>query len=360
MGQIPIIIPAYEPDQRLLSLLHEFEKYGIGPVILVNDGSGDTYQSIFDEAEKLITANGGCVLTHPCNMGKGRALKTAFSYVLEKYPAAIGAVTADSDGQHSAECIKKVADALEEHPNHLILGVRELHGTDIPWKSRLGNTITEKVFAYAAGTHITDTQTGLRGIPAAFMRELGAVKGDRFEFEMQMLLECAGKYEITEIPIKTIYDSKENHQTHFKPVRDSIRIYRILSGKFIRYILSAVSSCAIDLSLFTVFCIWLKPLQPQWYVAMATVFARIISATYNYSINYKIVFKSSEAVGRAAIKYIMLAVVQMSASALFATILVRILPVLPEVVTKLIVDVALFFLSYYIQQKYVFVRGKRV
>ena len=94
MGQIPIIIPAYEPDQRLLSLLHEFEKYGIEPVILVNDGSGDTYQSIFDEAEKLITANGGCVLTHPCNMGKGRALKTAFSYVLEKYPAAIGAVTA--------------------------------------------------------------------------------------------------------------------------------------------------------------------------------------------------------------------------------------------------------------------------
>ena len=94
--------------------------------------------------------------------------------------------------------------------------MRTFDGDDIPWKSRFGNTITMSVFSYIAGTKVHDTQTGLRGIPLGLMKEMLGVSYDRFEFEMQMLLDASANYPILELPIETIYDSKENHQTHFR------------------------------------------------------------------------------------------------------------------------------------------------
>ena len=225
---IPIIIPAYEPDSNLPLLLHILAENHIGPVIVVDDGSGDQYLAIFEKARSLVAGNGGTVLVHEVNKGKGRALKTAFQYILENYQNVIGAVTADSDGQHTVDCIRKVMETLQAKPQELILGVRDFSGDDIPWKSRFGNNLTEKVFAYVAGVHVSDTQTGLRGIPREFMRDLLDVAGERFEFETQMLLESVNRYPISEVEIETIYDSVEEHQTHFDPVADSIKIYRIL------------------------------------------------------------------------------------------------------------------------------------
>ena len=222
----PIVIPSYEPDERLLQLLETLKAGRQGPVVIVDDGSGAAYKDIFERAGAYVDVLGGAVLTHEVNRGKGRALKTAFAFILKKYPEAIGCVTADSDGQHTAECIEKVSKTLKDHPDSLVLGVRRFDGEDVPWRSRMGNGITERVFAYVAGVHVTDTQTGLRGIPRTFMKELLDVPGERFEFETQMLLESAGNYPIIEVPIRTIYDSKENHQTHFNTLTDSVKIYR--------------------------------------------------------------------------------------------------------------------------------------
>ena len=358
--KIPIIIPAYEPDERLLNLLRELAAEKAGPVILVNDGSGEAYKSIFAQASEILEKEAsGVVLEHKINQGKGRALKTAFSYVLEEMPEAVGTVTADSDGQHTVSCICKIRDALLEQSDKLVLGVRTFDHDDIPWKSRFGNHVTEKVFSYVSGIHVSDTQTGLRGIPRAFMQELLDVKGERFEFEMRMLLETAGRYDIVEIPIETIYDSKENHQTHFHPVKDSIRIYKILGEKFIRYIFASFSSFLVDMVLFAVFCRLLKLHYPVIYVGAATVMARVVSAVYNYIINYKMVFRSKESVGRSGAKYVLLAVIQMACSAALVTLLVRWIHSIPEVVFKMVVDTILFFASYYIQQKYVFSKSKK-
>ena len=166
---VPIIIPSYEPDDRLISLLLKLDELNMGPVILVNDGSGKQYDEIFFEAENIIKRQAGVCLIHEVNRGKGRALKTAFKYVLDNFGSLCGVVTADSDGQHTPECIQKVKEKLLKNPNNLVLGVRNFSGEDIPWKSRFGNTLTEKVFAYVAGAHVSDTQTGLRGIPKQFM-----------------------------------------------------------------------------------------------------------------------------------------------------------------------------------------------
>lgn len=354
MKEIPVIIPAYEPDERLMSLLHSLKESSLSPVIIVDDGSGEKYQELFDQAKEIL-GNDGTVLSYEMNQGKGYALKTAFRYVLEHYPDAVGCVTADSDGQHTAKAISDVKEALLAHPDDLVMGVRVFNKEDIPWKSWFGNILTIKVFKLATGIYVSDTQTGLRGISLDFMRDCLGIKQNRFEFEMQMLINSTGKYPVYEVPIQTIYESKENHQTHFDPVKDSIRIYKLMLGRFVKYILSSMSSSIIDLVMFQIFCLIFKGRLLE-YVAVSTVLARIISATYNYGMNYKVVFKSNEHAGKAALKYFILAVIQMSLSAILVTGGVKLIPVIPEVVVKMIVDTCLFFASYYIQKRFVFKR----
>ena len=251
---IPVIIPAYEPDERLIALLEDFQEKGIRNVIVVNDGSGDAHTEVFERAQAILRDLDGTYLSHEVNRGKGRALKTAFAWVLENEPEALGVVTADSDGQHTVDCIRAVMQRLREQPQALVLGVRTFDGKDVPWKSAFGNKLTMKVLGYVSGVRVSDTQTGLRGIPRAFMRDLLDVPGERFEFETQMLLETSGRYPIEEVPIRTIYDSKENHQTHFNPLKDSVRIYRILGAKIIKYLFASLSSSVLDLILIAHFC----------------------------------------------------------------------------------------------------------
>ena len=132
---IPIVIPSYEPDDRLIALLRDFDARDMGPVIIVNDGSSEEYDQIFDEASSIIARLGGKLISYRPNRGKGRALKTAFEYIKDNLPGALGCVTADSDGQHTPDCIASIKDALTAHPGNLILGVREFKKSEIPWKS---------------------------------------------------------------------------------------------------------------------------------------------------------------------------------------------------------------------------------
>lgn len=348
---VPIVIPSYEPDDRFPAILKDLVAADLTPIVVVDDGSGPDYLSFFSEARSIL-GDRGVVLTHDVNKGKGRALKTAFSYILENFSSAVGCITADSDGQHTAECIANVREGLINAPSSLVLGVRKFDGDDVPWKSRMGNTITIKVVSYVSGLNISDTQTGLRGIPLTFMRELLSVKGERFEFETKMLLETVDRYPIVEVPIKTVYDSKENHTTHFDPWKDSWRIYKMFGWQFLKYAFSSGSSCLIDILLFWLFCKAFAGVTG--YIALATALARIISATYNFVINYKLVFSSKKKATSSVWKYIVLALCQMGASALLVTVGCMVLPFAPEVAVKLVVDSVLFFLSYYIQRRFVF------
>lgn len=349
---VPIIIPAYEPDERMLVLLKGLKQANLNNIIIVNDGSSEKYKNIFSEASKLIEPTGK-LIEYQVNQGKGYALKTAFRYVLKNMPDVNGVVTADSDGQHTVECIQKIINALQVSPENLILGVRQFAGDDIPWKSKFGNNLTIKVFQLATGVRITDTQTGLRGIPRGLMHECLDIKENRFEFEMRMLIDGVAKYSVTEIPIETVYESKTNHQTHFNPLKDSYRIYKILLWQGIKFILSSLSSSIIDLILFSIFCAVFKS-RIAAYVAVSTIFARVISSIYNYSINFKFVFNSDEKASKAAIKYFTLVIVQMAASALLVTIGTKVIAFAPEVLIKVIVDTCLFVASYFIQKKIVF------
>ena len=354
MSVIPIIIPSYEPDDRFLELLAALRRAKISPIIVVNDGSSSAYQKYFDAAEKDF---GAVVLTHEKNLGKGRGLKTAFTYCLENFAEMTGCVTADSDGQHTPAAIEKCRAALTAHPENLILGTRSFdNAAEIPLKSQLGNILTRKVFKILYGVDISDTQTGLRAIPVDFMRAVLNVPGDRFEFETNMLISAIKSgVRIETIPIETIYDSKENHSTHFRPVADSLRIYWLFRQAFARFVLSSMSAAAIDLGLFQLFCALLKNyFSSVGYIFPATVLARIISATYNHTVNYFLVFNGRRKYVQSAARYFCLAAVQGCVSAALTAAIFSVVESDLELFVKIPVDIALFFVNYFVQKNFVY------
>ena len=159
-----IIIPAYEPDKRLIQVVQDITiKLPKARIIVVNDGSGPDYGDYYDETALF----GATVLSHPVNKGKGAALKTAFAYIQEEvvsqHQSAQPIVTVDSDGQHLIKDIVRVAEATENNPSHLILGARAFVGK-VPARSRIGNKVTAGLFHLITGQKVTDTQTGLRGM----------------------------------------------------------------------------------------------------------------------------------------------------------------------------------------------------
>lgn len=350
--EIPVIIPSYEPDEKLITLLHALQETGVRHVVVVDDGSGEAYEPLFKQAEAMEHC---VVLHHAVNLGKGRALKTAFNHCLRAYADAAGCVTADSDGQHTPADILACARGLYENPETLILGCRDFDAPSVPLRSSFGNKCTRRVFRYLLGLNISDTQTGLRAIPAFFMKELMQVKGERFEYETNMLIETKNlNIPIREVAVETVY-IEENRTSHFNPVRDSVRIYLVF-GKFL---FSSLSSSVLDLLLFQMFCMAFVPFGEAVcgvsYIVAATVCARVISAVYNFLINYRVVFQSKGNLAVTAGKYFLLAVCQMLCSAFLVDALYG-LTGGTEVLIKMPVDILLFFLSFVIQREFVYRR----
>lgn len=348
--EIPVIIPSYEPDEKLITLLHALQAVGIRHVVVVDDGSGEAYARFFERAAAVENCT---VLYHAVNLGKGRALKTAFNHCLREFRGAPGCVTADSDGQHTPADILACMQALCGHPDSLILGCRNFDGPEVPARSSFGNKCTRQVFRYLLGLSVSDTQTGLRAIPVSFMGRLMQVRGERFEYETNMLIETKDlNVPIVEVPVETVY-IEENKTSHFNPIRDSLRIYLVF-GKFL---FSSLSSSVLDLLLFHLFCVMLQRGERIWveipYIVAATVGARVISAVYNFLINYRVVFKSRAGIAVTIGKYGLLAVCQMACSAFLVNALYGLVGG-AEVAVKMPVDILLFFISFAIQREFVY------
>lgn len=344
---IALLIPALEPEQQLLDLLHALEQQWTDPVLLVDDGSTTAEAvHIFEQAQRM----GAVVVHHARNLGKGRALKTGFNECLVRWQDLEGVVTADADGQHLPEDIIRCRDALRERPEALVLGCRDFSAAQVPWKSSCGNRFTRFFMKICCGVSVTDTQTGLRGIPAGFMRELLAVPGERFEYETNMLLFTKTlDVPIYEITIKTVY-LEQNRASHFRPFGDSLQIYALL----LKFCMASLIGFVVDIAGFTLISKWIAPLAlGVMTITVATVSARILSAIVNYLINYKVVFKSKRQIAGSAWRYALLCVVQMMASAGLVTAFAQLIPI-STVGIKIIVDLMLFFISFQIQRRLVF------
>jgi glycosyltransferase involved in cell wall biosynthesis len=222
-GRAVIVIPAYQPTTALAHLVADLSANAARPIVVVDDGSSAECQPVF---ARVAACPNVVVIRHAVNLGKGQALKTAFNHFLLHAPTdAVGVVTADADGQHLAADVRRVVGRLEQSPSTLVLGSRTFAGR-VPLRSRLGNVLTRGVFRLLIGRAITDTQTGLRGIPRAFLEELVRLGAGYYEFELEMLVRAAERrLPVEEMPIETVYGGAG--QSHFNPLRDSLRIYSV-------------------------------------------------------------------------------------------------------------------------------------
>ncbi len=333
-----VLIPAYKPDERLIELTRELIEDNGLTVLLVDDGGQEAYRHIFDACRAL----GAEVVVHAVNMGKGRALKTGINAAMLKWPDMAGIVTADADGQHTPRDILRLIDALHEHPDKLVLGSRAFTG-DVPFKSRWGNRITRFVYALASGVHVGDTQTGLRALPASSLPAMVRIDGERYEYEMNVLLQLRDmRLGVYEVPIETIYID-DNAGSHFNPVRDALRIYLVI----FKYLFSSIASFVIDYALY-----WLCLHTLGLSALVSYALARLISSQVNYHLNKHAVFGGRG--GKSAmVKYYTLCVVQSALGAGLVQLLPHVLP-LSATIVKIPVDLALFAVSYFIQRDYVF------
>lgn len=346
---ISVIIPSLNPDDRLVQVVEGMIKEGFRDIIIVNDGSDEAHMKPFEKA----SCHKECtILTHEVNKGKGRALKTAFDFFIKNRRGYAGAATVDGDNQHKPTDVMACVKEMERYPDSLILGVRNFDGKDVPFKSRFGNKTTSFVFKFACGLSISDTQTGLRVIPAAYIEKMTQVDGERFEYETNMLLELKKSHiPYRQVPIETVYIN-DNDSTHFNPVKDSIKIYGII----FKYLFGSAASSLIDIAAFALINLLLSSLERKTRIFLATALARIISSLFNYTYNRKAVFESSVSVRKTMVKYYMLCICQMLVSYGLVYAVTNLLTAgnVMTVIIKAVIDTLLFIISFQIQRAWVF------
>ena len=328
------LIPAYEPQVNMIDLLKELLKDRFD-IVVVDDGSGVDYQEIFQQAKKYAK-----VISYSENKGKGYALKKGLKYIKDNYSDHYIVVTMDCDGQHTVSDAKKLCNEVVKETNTLVIGKR-IRNEKTPIRSKIGNTITKFIYRITTGLDVYDTQTGLRAFRDELINFLMEIEGDRFEYEMNVLLLCSiHNIKIKEIEISTIYIDKNSH-SHFDTIKDSILIYK----KIIKFSLSSIISFALDYIFYTLFVILFQN------VILSNIIARIISATVNYNINRKMVFKDKKKISKSIVEYFSLALIILVINTVLLKLFVDYINVF---LAKVAVEIILFIFSYTIQNKFIF------
>ena len=333
-----VLIPAYQPDARLPRLILELHRADPSTkIVVVDDGSGQKFSDIF---EASATA-GAHVISYEHNRGKGYALREGFTWIRDvagDSPECV--VTADADGQHTLNDIFRVGRRCTD-TGKSVLGVREFVG-HVPARSRIGNTATSALFWLATGWKLKDTQTGLRAFPVALLPALLEVQGDRYEYELRVLLHLAKfRHPVTQIPIETIYEAG-NPTSHFHPLQDSARIWAPL----LKFAASSGVATIIDYVLVLV----LNALTGALFFPV--IAARLVSASVNFAMNRRVFEATGVPLRCSALRYAALAVAVIAGSYTILAVLTGI--GMPLWIAKIIADTTMYLVSYSAQSRYVF------
>lgn len=332
------MIPAYEPDDKLVALVDALANRF--PVLVVDDGStGAGCPAVFQRAGEA----GAVVLHHRVNLGKGSALKTGIAYVQKLGPDVPGVVTADADGQHTPADIARIAEAMAAHPGAIILGARDF--AKMPARSKTGNALTRLAFRAGTGLRVSDTQTGLRGLPQNLFSELLTLSGERYEYEMNMLLAIpAWEVPFHEVEIDTIYIDG-NKSTHFNALRDGYRVF----SRVVKYVGSSLASTLADYALYLILC------SLGVSVALSFAVSKAASSFLNYELNCRTVFHARPSAANALAYATLVAFTLLAGMpAVYALTKLGV----SQLLSKIIVDIVFFAFNYFMQKHVVF-RKKR-
>jgi putative flippase GtrA len=338
------LIPAYKPAPALVDMVRQLAEGGFDKIVVVDDGGGAAFAPIFDRLRQVA---GVTVLPHAVNLGKGAALKTGLNHICITWPEAAGTVTIDADGQHSVADSLRVAQALMEKGNKLVVGARAFDGK-VPLRSRFGNTLTRKLFGVLVGYPLRDTQSGLRGIPHKLALQLLTVRSQRYEFELDMLLLCKHVgVKVVEIPISTIYIDG-NESSHFNPLLDSLKIYFAL----LRFSMASLLTALLDN------CIFITLISSGWPIAASQMVARGTAASANYIMVKNFVFLSKHEHRRALPRFCATVVILGFISYGMIIFLSEYVG-LPVIAAKLMVETLIYLGNFLIQRDLVFQSSER-
>ncbi len=344
---VTVVIPALNPNNNLLNLVSELYDNGFDDIVIVNDGSDRSHLKYFPDVEKFPYCT---VLTHRRNRGKGAALKTAFRFFVQTRQGKAGLLTIDCDGQHLTNDIIKCTETMLNE-DKIVLGCRDFSNKNVPLRSRFGNKATSLVFKLFCGLKVSDTQTGLRALPAKYIDDFLGIAGQHYEYETNMLLELKKRHiAFIEVPIDTVY-LDNNSESHFRPVIDSLRIYRLV----LSFVFSSLFSMLVELVVFYLALqfIFTGKLDVLW----ATLTSRVISSIVNFGINRKKVFGGNTDFKQSLMRYIILAIpLALSSMGLIKgfSVLLGGNSAIVKTLIKMVVDTVLFFVSFRIQQNWVF------
>lgn len=352
------LIPAYEPDEKIKDLTKELKIRGFN-IVIVDDGSGPDYADLFEGLSQEAT-----VLTHSENRGKGAALKTGLRYInkymgyTESVLTGTGTevvsgrdaviVTVDADGQHLPDDVLRVAEISASRPEALVLGSRALAG-DIPARSRFGNTVTRHVYSAATGVRVHDTQTGLRAFHRSMIPRLLEIEGDRYEYEINMLMMLATEgVPVIEERIETVYEDN-NSGSHFRTVRDAARVYK----EILKFSASSLASFAIDYCVYALLLAATGAAGLSNGLIISNIGARLVSGTANYTLNRKLVFRSRAGFAKSALEYIALAAFILAGNTIVLSTLVGTLG-MGSLLAKLVTEIIFFVISWTVQKYVIF------
>ncbi len=355
LEKVAIVLPSLDPDKKFALVLEGLLNKGFKHIVIVNDGSSAENLHWFEEAAQHAEC---VVLHHEVNKGKGRALKNAFAYVADNLPELEGVITIDGDGQHLLEDIVACGERMLEFDDGVVLGCRDFNQPGIPPRSVAGNKTTSRFFRLLFNIKLGDTQTGLRAIPAKYLRDFCQIEGERFEYETNMLLNMKRMgIPFIEQPIATVYDP-DDYSSHYNALKDSYRIFKVMfkflcSGSGFRYLISAVLSWVLDNGLYLL----LLTMMGVTFTTAAQLIARVLSSVFNFNMNKIYVFRSKENYWKAMGKYYSLCVPQTFVTVVCLTALVSGLHITVPVIAatvKLVLELVIFVISYFIQNKWVF------
>ena len=210
-----VIVPTYNNNGTIAAVIEDLKKYA-SDIMVVNDGSTD------NTAEILSNIKGIQVESYPKNQGKGYALKYGLTLAYQRgYRYAI---TIDADGQHFADDLPVFIEHIEQKPDSLLIGARNLNADNMPGKNTFANRFSNFWYKVETGQTLSDTQSGYRLYPLGKIQNIHFFTS-RYEFEVEIIVRAAWRgVNVENIPIKVYYPPVEERVSHFRPFKDFFRI----------------------------------------------------------------------------------------------------------------------------------------
>lgn len=209
------VLPAYNNCRTIRQIALECREQGL-PVLVVDDGSTDASVSALLEDSDII------VLGHERNRGKGAAIMTALDFL--QCRGARFMITIDGDGQHDPKDIPKFIPLIEDNPDSIIIGERDMDGENVPASSLFGRSFSDFWIQFETGIKARDTQSGFRAYPIEHISRL-KLKMRRYNFEIEVLARAAwAGLDLKSVPVKAYYPKKEERVSSFRPFVDNARI----------------------------------------------------------------------------------------------------------------------------------------